>query len=226
MGLPAGCRASLLRRLALGSLSGAVATLALASLPGCTSRPPAAAPTAQAATTPDALGRLPDDLTIDITVLSGAELKTRSEAHIARSKYIVFPDGSLHGDRGRSIEVLTRPTRIRTLSRETLSDLWFLLDQTGFTQLAETGFSGNPALLAPSPSEVLTILTVRANGVSGTFLRRSPADATDPAMTRVVRAVARLAWATDDPPLEATVQPIRYDLGPDPYARYRTPSAR
>ena len=33
-----------------------------------------------------------------------------------------------------------------------------------------------------------------------------------------------LAWATDDPPLETMVMPRRYDLGPDPYARYRPAS--
>lgn len=208
------CRTSLFRAVALLPLAMAATA---AFLPAGCSTP--GAPASQS--TGDALGALPDDLTVDITVLPGADLRTRSEAHIARSKYILFPDGSLQGDRGRSIDVLTRPARIRTLSREAMADLWLLLGQTGFTELRETGFSGNAALLAPAPAEVLTVLTIHANGETGTFIRRAAPDAADPATTRVVRAIARLAWATDDPPLEATVQPIRYDLGDDPYARYR-----
>jgi hypothetical protein len=206
-------RAIALRPLALLALAAAVPMLPA----GCST--PGTAPSQPSG---DTLGALPDDLTVDLTVLPGADLRTRSEAHIVRSKYILFPDGSLQGDRGRSIDVLTRPARIRTLSRDAMADLWLLLGQTGFTELGETGFSGNAALLAPAPAEVLTVLTVHANGVTGTFIRRAAPDAADPATTRVVRAIARLAWATDDPPLEATVQPIRYDLGADPYARYRS----
>ncbi len=181
---------------------------------------------ASASATGDALPALPDDLTIDLTILPGVDYRDATQpdfakSHIVQSKYILFPDGALHGDRGRTMTVLTRPARIRTLSRETLADLWGVLDAAGFTQLEETGFRGNPALLGPGPAEVLTILSVRANGVHGTFIRRGAIDALDPAMTRVVRAIARLAWATDDPPIEAIVQPIRYDLGDDPYARYR-----
>jgi hypothetical protein len=204
--------------------------------------------TATAATDP--LGETPDDLTIDITILPGADLArlantgaegARFEAHLVQSKYILFPDGSLHGDRGRSIDVLTRPARVRALNREAMSDLWLLLRQTGFESQATASsgqgtpdaasksaagpFRGNPALLTPSPSEVLTILTVRDRGTTTTFVNGSAPDATDPALTRVVRAVARLAWAVDDPPLEAIVQPIRYDFGPDPYAPYRGAAA-
>ncbi len=186
---------------------------------------PQAASTPRPGTATDSFGEMPDDLTVDVTILPGTQMRGRSEAHLARSKYIVFPDGSMHGDRGRTIEVRTRPGRIRTLSRESMADLWLLLGQSGFSDLRETGFGGNPELLAPAPAEVLTILTVHARGVTGTFIRRTPADAPDPAMTRVVRSIARLAWATDDPPLETTIQPVRYDLGPDPYARYRNAPA-
>lgn len=217
--LLAGCASDSSSRSAdAGSNAGSVA--------GAPKDAPASAPTPQSSGAPrgataDSFGETPDDLTIDVTILPGAQLRGRSEAHIARSKYIVFPDGSLHGDRGRTIEVRTRPGRIRTLSRESMADLWLLLGQSGFSELRETGFGGNPELLAPAPTEVLTVLTVHARGATGTFIRRTPAETPDPAVTRVVRSIARLAWATDDPPLETTVQPVRYDLGPDPYARFR-----
>jgi hypothetical protein len=206
----------------LASLVAATLLLGCAS-DGSTANAPAASepPASAAASVRDALPALPDDLTVDLTVLPGAAYRDATQpafakSHIVQSKYILFPDGALHGDRGRTMSVLTRPARVRTLSRETVTDLWGLLDSAGFTSLEETGFRGNPALLAPGPSEVLTVLSVRANGIQGTFIRRGAIDALDPAMTRVVRAIARLAWATDDPPMEALVQPIRYDLGDDP----------
>lgn len=206
----------------------------------------AAAPSSPGSASADALGTLPDDLTIDLTVLPGAGLEKRVDAHLTRSKYILFPDGTLHGDRGRSLGFLTRPARQRTLSREAMADLWLVLRQSGFEPVssdsaassstpaeAQTAspsgppdsvatYSGNPALLAPSPGEVLTILSVRAAGAQATYLNRCAPDDATPAWLRVTRAIARLAWATDDPPVETVVQPIRYDFGPDPYQRYRT----
>ncbi len=196
---------------------------------GCQSTPPAtelgtpeaSAQPVAAVTSADPFGPLPSDLTIDMTILPGWELRNRSEAQLVRSKYIVFPDGSLHADNGRSITVLTRPGLVRRLSRESMSDLWLVLQQTGFAEVTAADFEGNPALLAPTNTTVLTILTVRAQGQIGTFVRRTDGDSTDAAMTRVGRSLALLAWATDDPAAETMVMPRRYDLGPDPYARFR-----
>ena len=39
----------------------------------------------------------------------------------------------------------------------------------------------------------------------------------------LVRHLAGLAWATDLPQKRIRTIPRRYDFGPDPYARYRTP---
>jgi hypothetical protein len=206
-------------------------------------------PNTDSAATPDrfdVLGNVPDDFTIDLTILPGVDARKHSEAHLAQGKYILFPDGSLHGDRGRGLGFLTRPARARTLSREAMSDLWLLLQQTGFdaretpsdsnvgeglgtesiavatAQTATQGaFSGNPALLAPGPTEVLTILSVRSGGNATTYLRRTSAELPDPALTRVVRAIAGLAWASDVSSDGTDIQPIRYDFGPDPYLRYR-----
>lgn len=201
---------------------------------GAASTPaPNAAGRATATTQADLLGSVPGDLTVDLTILPGRDLRERSEAHVVQSKYILFPDGSLHGDRGRSMAYLVRPARVRVVSREVMSDLWLLLRQSGFEPVASPApgaaepFTGNPSLLAPTAGEVLSILSVRANGTSSTFLRRGApaidgaAETMDASMTRVARAVARLAWATDEPSFDTYVQPLRYDFGPDPYAPYR-----
>jgi len=136
----------------------------------------------------DLLGSIPEDLTIDLTILPARDLQDRTQAHVARSKYIVFPDGSLHGDSGKSITVLTRPGVVRQLTRESLADLWLIVKQSGFGDIDAADYEGNPALLAPTPSSVLTVLTVRADGRIGTFVRRATiragAEGTDAASLR------------------------------------------
>jgi hypothetical protein len=184
----------------------------------------------------DVLVGMPSDLTIDITILPGRGARGRTEAHLVRSKYILFPDGSLHGDIGRSMTALTRPGMLRHLNREAMADLWRIVQQSGLGAPEAGDYLGNTALLAPAANTVLTIVTIRADGRTGTFVRRAPMrnpdpaaeaaapdsfDGSDPSVTRLVRAIASLAWASDDPPAATLVQPIRYDLGPDPYARFK-----
>jgi hypothetical protein len=169
------------------------------------------------------LGSLPADLTIDVTILPGTGLGALSAAHLARSKYILFPDGSVHGDEGASMGVLVRPARVRVLTREEMADVWFIARETGFADLDAADFDGNPALLAPSRDEVLTILSVTADGRSRTFVRRSaPADV-DASTRRMVRTLAALAFASDEPGFDRVIMPLRYDLGPDPYRRFLPP---
>ncbi|MDZ4831931.1 MAG: hypothetical protein SGJ09_17280 [Phycisphaerae bacterium] len=184
------------------------------------------------ATDADPLGSLPNDLVLDVTVLAGFDARHSDLAHHVRSRYIVLPDGSLRGDVGRSVDFLTRPAQVRTVTREKLADLWLIARQSGFGELSAANFEGNPALLQPASTEILTIVWVRANGQVGVFVERttlSPSaseDVTDVTPAgRLVRAIARLAWASDDMPTEAMVLPLRYDLGPDPYARFR-PAAK
>jgi hypothetical protein len=189
---------------------------------------------------------LPDDLIIDVTVLPGRQLIAPDGLRAERSKFIVFPDGSLHADAGRSIGFLTRPGRVRTLSVEQLADLWLVLQQTGFAPAAadeEARFGGNPALLSPGAKEILTIVRVATAGQTSTWIRRTPGLAPPPpkdatpaqlaaaesaaeaaladSSIRVVRVLAGLAWRSELPPGDLAVLPIRYDYGPDPFAIFR-----
>ncbi|MBL9147379.1 MAG: hypothetical protein JNM94_01665 [Phycisphaerae bacterium] len=185
---------------------------------------------------------LPDDLLIDVTVLPGRNVREDQLVHIRRARYIVFPDGSMHAAVGRedpvalrmgigpwsrrTLGVLTRPALSRVLTREAMADLWLLTQQCGFANPDDATFSANPALLAPKPSETLTIVTIGVGGRQGTFLDRTPFDpkAPEPAdpspAGRLVRGLARAAWATDEPSGDALVAPVRYDLGPNPYDRF------
>lgn len=185
---------------------------------------------------------LPDDFLIDVTVLPGRSVREDEFVHIRRARYIVFPDGSMHAAVGRedpvalrmgigpwsrrTLGVLTRPALTRVLTREAMADLWLLTQQCGFANPDEATFSANPALLAPKPSETLTIVTIGVGGRQGTFLDRTPFDPKAPepaavsAASRLVRGLARAAWATDEPSADALVAPVRYDLGPNPYDRF------
>ncbi len=202
---------------------------------GCSSgqpTPPPAGPT-DAAAPGDPVGAVPDDLTIDVTILPGRDFSVPAEpgdegpidprlrpVETQRSRYLLFPNGSLHGDVGTSLTVLTRPGTVRTLTREQCADLWLVARQTGFAG-GGTGFEGNPAFLQPAPNQLLTIILVQANGQFTQYVVRSEVGQVDPASTRLVRSLARLAWSSDELPIESAVLPIRYDLGPDPYDRFR-----
>lgn len=182
-----------------------------------------AAPPATPLAEDPALGALPVDLAIDVTILPGQGVGAFSEAHRVRAKYILFPDGSLHGDEGASMGVLVRPALARVLTREEMADVWFVARETGFAELDAAEFDGNPAFLSPARDELLTILTVTAEGRTRTFVRRSaPADV-DASTRRMVRTLAALAFASDEPGFDRVIMPLRYDLGPDPYRRFLPP---
>ena len=75
---------------------------------------------------------------------------------------------------------------------------------------------------SPPPQRLVHLLAVTGNDDRWVFTRSyGPGDATDPALTELIRHLADLAWADDLPEGRIIVQPRRYDLGPDPYARYR-----
>jgi hypothetical protein len=42
----------------------------------------------------------------------------------------------------------------------------------------------------------------------------------DPAFKSLIRLLAGYAWSTDQPDVEGYEEPIRYDLGGNPYERY------
>lgn len=185
-------------------------------LPGCTSAPSIAvnAPV-------DPAGRLPADLAIEITVAPGARVESRVRVEERPARFVLLPDGSLHGATDRLPPEGVRPARVRRLAREQMVDVWTVLESAGFSNGALSDTQASVQGQQPRPAEVLVTLEVQADGARFGFVRRfDPQSEGEQAIRRVVRTIASLAWASDEPLAESAELPTRYDLGADPYARF------
>ena len=183
-------------------------------LVGCASAPNPSA---------DPLSPAPEDFTLDITVLRGRAADALAAAHLRPGKYVLFSDGSLHfgsqPDRGAD----WLPDPVRTLDRRQVAGIWSLARQLGFIASSETSAPINLTLIEPPRNGLAYLVAVAGSGQRWTIVRRSAAsEPPDPACAALVRHLAELAWVTDVPANQPWVMPVRYDFGPDPYARYRT----
>ena len=187
-----------------------LAVSALISL-GCESSP----------TPADPLGRVPQDLWLEIAVRPGYGVEDRAKVEERSVRFVLLPDGALHAEADRPLRQGLRPARARRLEREQMADVWGALVSAGFAEVLLADTRGNVDLIQPAAGEVLTTLVVHADGERFAFVRRyKPGDATEEAMRRVVRSIASLAWASDEALAESAELPTRYDAGPDPYARF------
>lgn len=185
---------------------------------GCSSEP-AAVPT-------DPLSGAPADFSIDLAMFTGAQVGPRSEVHLQQSRYVVFPDGSLcYGpdlDRTHGPDWLPPLTRI--LSHRQVAELWSLVQQIGLADPSAADELTNFKLVQVGPREIVYLVAFTGSDQRWNFLRRGSIDQpTDPAITQLVRALAKLAWASDQTDIDVKVMPKRYFFGPDPYAPYRKP---
>jgi hypothetical protein len=169
----------------------------------------------------DPIGRVPGDLWVEVDVSPGRTVVDRAKIEERRARFVLLPDGSLHGEADRVPEDRMRPARVRKLSREQMADLWGVLSNSGFTDAALADTRGNVKLLEPEAGEILATLELHANGERFAFVRRyTPGGEDQPALRRAIRAIASLGWASDEALAETAELPLRYDLGPDPYARF------
>jgi hypothetical protein len=208
---------------------GFAAFLSLAvALVGCSGRPAPAPPAAIA----ERLPRSPTDFALDLTVLPGRKIDALvgddapDGIEIVRAKYLVLADGSLRAEAGEGVQYLTRPGRVRILTMEEVADLWESLERSGFAGPRDDLYLGNPALLVPRQDEVLTVVTITSDGFTRSILDRHAPDPAAPDGTppgpvgELVRKVASLAWFGGDAPGAIAIEPVRVDLGPNPYAVY------
>lgn len=203
-----------LRSLALVGAFAAVAPLAPLALTGC-----AAPDRAQSAQDP--VGRVPPDLWVEVDVTPGRTVVDRARVEERRTRFVLLPDGSLHGETDRVPEDPVRPARVRKLSREQMADVWGVLASSGFTDATLADTRGNVRLIEPAANEILATLEVHADGERFAFVRRyTPGGEDEAALRRTIRAIASLGWASDEALAETAEIPLRYDLGPDPYARF------
>jgi hypothetical protein len=209
-------------KVSMGSLAALLvaAALAPACLTGCSSP-------ARTQGEGDPIGGVPSDLWIEVDVSPGRTVSDRAKVEERRARFVLLPDGSLHGETDRVPEDGMRPARVRKLSREQMADLWGILASSGFTDPALADTRANVKLLEPTAGEILATLEVHADGERFAFVRRyTPGGEDQPALRRAIRAIASLGWASDEALAETAELPLRYDLGDDPYARFAQPAAK
>ena len=216
---PTRCKGSPGLLTAVASTVLAVAAIAPVGLVGCAS--PARSTGAE-----DPIGRVPSDLWVEVDVSPGRTVTDRAKVEERRARFVLLPDGSLHGETDRVPEDRMRPARVRKLSREQMADLWGILASSGFTDPALADTRTNVKLLEPAAGEILATLEVHADGERFAFVRRyTPGGEDQPALRRAIRAIASLGWASDEALAETAELPLRYDLGSDPYARFSQPAS-
>ncbi|MFM7052701.1 MAG: hypothetical protein ACKOYN_11320 [Planctomycetota bacterium] len=174
----------------------------------------------------DPVGAVPADFSLEIDVRPGRGVEERAKVEERAARFVLLPDGSLHGETDLVPREGLRPARVRRLVREQMADVWSELVSAGFADAALADFTGNTTLLEPEAGMMLAAIEVHANGQRFAFVRRyKPGERDEQAVRGLIRTVAALGWASDEALAESAEIPLRYDLGTDPYARYAKPAA-
>ncbi len=199
------------------ALAALTTALTLWTAAGCQSDPPAIS----SATEPAEIA-VPNDLVLDVTVLRGRRVEGTIGVERHQARYILFADGSLHADAGRSLRADVRPGLTRRLSGEKMQLVWRTLKEVGLDVRAGAGDPGNDTLVEAPADRVVHLLNVGVAGDTWRILRLSSEDGSLPSdTTRMVRLLAELAWVPDEFPQRRAQAAVRYDFGPDPYAMFR-----
>jgi hypothetical protein len=162
----------------------------------------------------------PDDFALEVTRISPLAPADGADLRIAR-RLVLFPGGALHEGpvpHGRSVAAAVDrlPPHVRTLGAPEVAEVWSLLGAAE----SET---------APVPPVNVELLGAPASGArfaiawSADDERRAilcDSASAGPAVSALLARLALLAWSSEDA-AAAPPAPRRYDLGPDPYARYR-----
>ncbi|MDP7005263.1 MAG: hypothetical protein QF718_03535 [Phycisphaerales bacterium] len=177
-------------------------------LTGCTANPPVT----------DPLSIAPNDFSLDITVVT---TEPHTLAHMKSSRFVVFPNGALHHGDEDGWGPNTLPARTRLLSREQIAIIWNRLDQMGMSSPKRADETVNFQLLPKPKDGSVYMIAVNGDGKYWNFIRYiSKEQQADPAFKKLIRLLADYAWATDLPDVEGYEEPVRYDLGGNPYERY------
>jgi hypothetical protein len=189
--------------------------LVLTVFSGCVSSPDAAV---------DPLGAAPADFTVDVQIRRGPEAAEQTDVHLRAGRIVLFPDGSLHFCSGDDVDVADLPPKVRTVSRRDLTEVWSFVQQAGLGDQTSASEPINFDLLEPPGNGFMYLIAIQGHRERWVFVRRvDGTQAPDPAGERLIRWLAELAWASDIPEQDVVIIPRRYDLGPDPYQRYREP---
>ena len=167
----------------------------------------------------DPLLDVPDDFELEIKVLVGRKVTDQDVLERREVHIVLFPDGTLHAAAGIDVIPGARPGLARTLLRGQVADVWALL---GRLDLREAGEPPTSPVRPPGLAEIVHVVEVTANGERLRSGTRFVGSSQDSVTTTLVRSIGGLAWLTDAPPSGNDIIPIRYDFGPDPWARYRS----
>lgn len=188
-----------------------VAAATVACLSACTTAP----------FVPDA-ERVPEEFSINATVLRGAAVAPVPRVEQRPGRWVLLPDGSLRASSTAQPDHGSRPGVVRHLQESEIAELWSLAVRLGIGDPAAGDPVGDARAITAGPTELVQIIEFHGGGKSWGFVARGPAaDGGDKVLGTFLRALAERSWMEDRPAELDPAAAIRYDMGPDPYARYR-----
>ena len=167
---------------------------------------------------PDPLADVPPDFEVEIRVMVGDRVTDRTLLQRRRVSMLLLPDGSLHAATGRLVMPGLRPGLARTLYQEQVAEVWKLVTSL---DLLERGEIPERPVRPPGRKEIVRVVELTSENVRRRVVERVVDEDPDPAVTELIRTMGQLAWLRDAPPPANLIEPLRYDFGPDPWARYR-----
>ena len=166
----------------------------------------------------DPLSIAPNDFSLDVTVVT---TEPHTLAHMRSSRFVVFPNGALHHGDEPGWGPNTLPVRTRLLSREQVSAVWNRLHQMGMATPKLADKTVNFQLLPRPKNGSVYMVAINGSGEYWNYIRYiDEKQHVDPAFKSLIRFLAQYAWATDQGDVEGYEEPVRYDLGGNPYELY------
>jgi hypothetical protein len=168
----------------------------------------------------DPLGVVPDDFSVDLTILARPE---GARADQRTSRIMLESDGSLRYATGSGLGPNTVPPLVRRLDRGQMARVWDSASRAGLTDPASGDVDADLRRVNPPERRgSVWLLAITGETERWMFIRTAEGDAQpDAAIVSFGRELAILAWAPDERRLVAAVEPLRWDYGPDPWAAYR-----
>jgi hypothetical protein len=164
----------------------------------------------------------PPDFTVDLAVLSDEPKSALKPVHERSARYVLTAEGVLRASFGDDLTPADFPPYTRTLTRDQLNAVWNIVAELRLDVPREGDAVGNVMLVERQRGSVTWLAAVTADGREAVARDVAPiGEAPDPALRTLTRTLAALAFASDAPDYSRMIVPIRYDFGPDPYARYR-----